>query len=596
VPPTARLFSPAEAARVWHVREQALAATVFVPGEPHGWEGWEDSAVPPARLGAYLRSLFALLDRYGYRTPMYGHFGQGCVHMRINFDFGSAAGIARFRSFLDEAAEVVLAHGGSLSGEHGDGQARAALLPRMFGAELMEAFGEFKRIWDPDNRMNPGKLVDLERVYEPTENLRLGRGEEREPARLALAGDGGSLARAVSRCVGVGACRKTDRGTMCPSYMATREEAHSTRGRARLLWEMLEGSLAGEGWRSEAVRESLDLCLACKACKSECPVNVDMAGYKAEFLSHYYEGRLHPPRHYLFGHMDRLAHLGSLAPRLGNGVLSLPGAAGALRALLGIAPERALPRLAARSFQSQRRRRAPGAAPPAPAVVLWPDTWNNYYYPQALAAAARLLEAAGLGVRVPRGHVCCGRPLYDFGFLDEARTYLERVLRRFAGEIEAGMPFVFLEPSCASVFRDELLELFPDSEPARRLAAQTRLLADVLEDRSLPLRLEGEHLVHGHCHHRAVFDLRSEARVLAAAGASVRVLDAGCCGMAGPFGFEAKNYQVSMAVGERGLLPEVRRATPGTVIVSDGFSCREQVRHGSGREAVHFAEALARGL
>ena len=326
---TARIYNAADAARVWHVRESALGATVFVPGEPEGWEGWEDAGIPPAHLGAYLRKLVALMAEYGYRSPLYGHYGQGCVHLRINFDFRTVEGLRRFREFIDRAADLVLSFGGSLSGEHGDGQSRAALLPKMFGPELIQAFREFKAIWDPENRMNPGKLSDAVRVYDPVENLRHGPpapGESHAAleTHFVFAADQGSLERATERCVGVGACLKTEGGVMCPSYRATRQEQHSTRGRARLLWEMLAGALQKEGFQSRAVHEALSLCLSCKACKTECPVSVDIAAYKSEFLAQRYKGRPHPLHHYIFGFADQLARWGSLTPALTNAILPSP--------------------------------------------------------------------------------------------------------------------------------------------------------------------------------------------------------------------------------------------------------------------------------
>ena len=428
-------YSVADAERVWRVRESALGATVFVPGDPHRWEGWEDSAVPPERLGEYLRELFGLLDRFGYDTPMYGHFGQGCVHLRINFDLESEAGIADFREFMDLAADVALKYGGSISGEHGDGQARAALLPKMFGEELMGAFREFKRLWDPTNAMNPGKLIDPVTVYDVAENLRLGAGYKalETETTFKFPGDGGSFAHATLRCVGVGACRKVDKGTMCPSYMATREEKHSTRGRARLLWELMQGDVIGldeDRWRNEEVKEALDLCLSCKACKTECPVSVDMASWKAEFLSKHYAGRVHPLRDYGFGMMDQWARLASVAPWAANLPMSVPGVERAVKKVLGVAAQRTMPKFARKTFRGgfDRRKERDGER-----VLLWADTWNNYFHPEALHAAEQVLTGAGFGVETPRGHVCCGRPLYDFGFLDEAKGYLAGILRRFGG-------------------------------------------------------------------------------------------------------------------------------------------------------------------
>jgi FAD/FMN-containing dehydrogenase/Fe-S oxidoreductase len=690
-PPTSsRLYPPDQAARIWFVRESALGALVFVPGEPHGWEGWEDAAVPPAQLGSYLRQFTALMQEYGYRSPLYGHFGQGCVHSRLNFDLESEPGIRKFRAFIDRAADVVIAHGGSLSGEHGDGRSRAALLPKMFGNELMQAFREFKALWDPGNRMNPSTLMDpvsIESINQPEDHLRLGAGYKSPKPQtfFQFPDDHGSFGEATLRCVGVGACRKDHAGTMCPSYMVTHEEQHSTRGRAHLLWELLEGKVIGlssrpdpsrseggaEGppsftsspdWQNESVREALDLCLSCKACKSECPVNVDVATYKAEFLAHYYGERLRKPQHYAFGFMDRLAHAASLipgvTPRLANLPLATPGISHALKAILGVAQQRKLPRFAPRSFQNLwlRRSGAPhsgrdtmgapylpgvgrcgneephpaafmreaqtveapafrpgndahqsdGALAPevlrearlaAPQVLLWPDTWNNYYHPQSLTAAAQVLESAGFTPEVPRHHVCCGRPLYDFGFLQQARAYLEKILHDFAPQIDAGLPFVFLEPSCATVFRDELMQFFPTDVRAQRLRDQTLLLSQFLVRHAphyQPPDRSGQKIVlHGHCHHKSAMKMTDEVDLLRRTGADVQLLDSGCCGMAGPFGFESDKYEVSQALGERVLLPAVREAAPETLLVADGFSCREQITQNTAREAIHFAEVLA---
>jgi Fe-S oxidoreductase len=612
-PPVAHICTPTEAASVWYVRESALGAVVFVPGEPDRWEGWEDAAVAPEKLGDYLRRISALMAEYGYSSPLYGHYGQGCVHMRINFDFRSEDGLRKFREFLDRATDVVLDFGGSLSGEHGDGQARAALLPKMFGPELMQAFREFKALWDPDNRMNPGKLIDAVRVYDPIENLRprQKRGADGTAAaasdfkeHFAFSRDGGSLETATERCVGVGACRKTDSGVMCPSYRATGDEKHSTRGRAHLLWEMLAGSLHAEGFQSETVREALDLCLSCKACKTECPVQVDMAAYKAEFLAQHYKGRSRPLREYVFGFADKLARFGSIAPGITNAILTGPLTASVVKRIAGVAPQRKLPKLAAQSFQELRAvQRAIRAKLETQltdrAVLLWPDTWNNYYHPQTLVAAETVLTETGFAVDAPEGHICCGRPLYDFGFLDHARNYLEDVLKRMAPRIDAGMPFIFLEPSCASVFKDELLEFFPKDDRAQRLSKQVWLLADWLAANApdwLPWRLEGAHvLLHGHCHHKAVFGgPASEMALLRRAGANVEQIKAGCCGMAGPFGFEAEKFEVSKMIAGDGLMPAVEAAGPTTVLLADGFSCREQIQQLGHKQALHFVELLAR--
>jgi FAD/FMN-containing dehydrogenase/Fe-S oxidoreductase len=585
--------TPQQAAMVWHVRESALGAVAIQPGKRPGWEGWEDSAVPPEKLGSYLRAIYKLMGEYGYDSPLYGHFGEGCVHMRIDFDLQSEPGIHQFREFIDRATDIVVEHGGSISGEHGDGQSRGALLPKMFGPELMEAFREFKRLWDPDNRMNPGKLID---ARQPHADLRLGADYGPRPVdtHFRFPNDGGSLANATLRCVGVGACRKEEGGVMCPSYMATREEKHSTRGRAHLLWELLQGEVLEDGWQNEDVKDALDLCLSCKACKTECPTNVDLATYKAEFLSHYYEGRSRPLYAYAFGMIDRWARIASYTPRLANTLGRFPLTAGFAKRMLHIAPQRTLPEFAPSTFRSRikARRNENGTG----AVLLWADTFTNYFQPNIAEAAHQVLSDAGFNVKVLQRHVCCGRPLYDFGMLDKAKQYLTAAMDALAEEISDGTPIVVLEPSCASVFRDEAVNLMPDDPRTAKLKKQTMLLTEFLMQRApqyVPAKKQQKILVHMHCHHRAIFNMKDEVAMLTATGGEVKVLDSGCCGMAGPFGFEQKSYGVAQTLGERVLLPAVRAAEPDTVIVTDGFSCREQIAQNTSKRAVHVAEVLA---
>jgi Fe-S oxidoreductase/FAD/FMN-containing dehydrogenase len=595
--PKYMVCTPHEAAAVWHVRESALGAVAIQPGKRPGWEGWEDSAVPPARLGSYLRAIYALMREYDYDSPLYGHFGEGCVHMRIDFDLQTEPGIRQFREFIDRATDIVVEHGGSISGEHGDGQSRGALLPKMFGPELMEAFREFKRLWDPDNKMNPGKLID---ARQPHADLRLGADYHPRPVEtiFRFPNDNGSLANATLRCVGVGACRKEEGGAMCPSYMATREEKHSTRGRAHLLWELLQGEVLEGGWQNEDVKDALDLCLSCKACKTECPTNVDLATYKAEFLAHYYEGRSRPLYAYAFGMIDRWAQMASHAPRLANALARFPLTAGIAKSLLHVAPQRRLPEFATTTFRARIARRIgtrTGTGTGTP-VLLWADTFTNYFQPEIAEAAYQVLSDAGFTVKILQRHVCCGRPLYDFGMLDKAKQYLTRAMDALAGEISAGTPIVVLEPSCASVFRDEAVNLMPDDPRTEKLKRQTMLLSEFLAQRApnyTPAKRQQKILLHMHCHHRAIFNMKDEVAVLHATGGEVKVLDSGCCGMAGPFGFEKKSYAVSQTLGERVLLPAVRAAEPGTVIVTDGFSCREQIAQNTGKRALHLAEVLA---
>ena len=593
--PGMRFFEePAQQQKIWEIRESSLGATAFVPGEPHLWEGWEDAAVPPARMGEYLRKFQALLDKHHYIGTLYGHFGHGCLHTRINFDMESALGVRNYRAFVEEAADLVVGFGGSLSGEHGDGQSRAELLPKMFGPELIQAFRDFKTAWDPQWKMNPGKLVNPNRL---DENLRLGADYHPwEPeTHFQFPEDHGSFARASLRCVGVGECRRHENKTMCPSYRITHEEEHSTRGRAHLLFEMMQGEIIRDGWKSEEVKESLDLCLSCKGCKGECPVQVDVATYKAEFLSHYYEGRTRPRQAYAFGLIHSWARLASLAPGFVNLVTQTPGLRAVAKCLAGMPQQRTIPAFAPSIFQRLARKHTSRNAS-GQKVLLWPDTFNNNFLPDTALAALEVLEACGFQVVVPRADVCCGRPLYDWGMLDHAKRVLRKTMDTLAHEIAEGIPIVMLEPSCASVFRDELLNLFPSDPRALKLREQVYLLPDFLEkfakDTALP-KLHRKVLAHAHCHHKAVMGTEGEKRLFERLGVDYELPNNGCCGMAGAFGFEkGEKYAMSIAVGELELLPRVRRAARETIIVAEGFSCREQIAQETDRHALHPAELL----
>jgi FAD/FMN-containing dehydrogenase/Fe-S oxidoreductase len=593
-PPQMRLFPDRQQAkRVWEVRESALGAISHVPGEPPGWEGWEDSAVTPEKLGSYLRDLCKLMEGYRYRSALYGHFGHACLHMRINFDLESRQGIANFRRFMEEAADLVISYGGSLSGEHGDGQARAELLPKMFGPELVQAFREFKALWDPEWKMNPGKVVE---PYKLDENLRLGADYKpwKPLTHFQFPEDQGSLANATLRCVGVGKCRHDEGGVMCPSFRVTREEEHSTRGRAHLLWEMTKGDVIHDGWRDQHVKDSLDLCLACKGCKSDCPVGVDVATYKSEFLAHYYEGRRRPRSAYAFGNIDIWSRLASKAPGLFNLTTQLPLIRDIAKLVAGIPRERSIPAFAPQSFRHWFSRRGLGN-PEAMPVLLWPDTFNNYFLPDTAKAAVEVLESAGYRVMLPQANLCCGRPLYDWGMLDRAKKLLLKILGTLETEIKQDVPIVVLEPSCAAVFRDELLNLFPDDERAHRLSQQTFLLSEFLEQKAthFPLpKLARKALVHGHCHHKSIMRMTDEESVLRKVGIDFQTPAPGCCGMAGSFGFEQDKYQTSLAIGELELLPAVRKASSDCLIVANGFSCREQIRQCTNRQALHLAEVI----
>ncbi|MGB7478910.1 MAG: FAD-binding and (Fe-S)-binding domain-containing protein [Burkholderiaceae bacterium] len=596
-PPSMKLYDDPPTERLlWKVRESGLGATAHVPNKKITWEGWEDSSVPIEKLGDYLRALRALFDKYGYGCDLYGHFGQGCVHTRIDFDLETETGIATFRAFLHEAARLVVSLGGSISGEHGDGQSKAELLPIMFGDELMGAFREFKAIWDPDGQMNPGKIVD---AWNADDNLRLGTAYDPPalPVHFHYPQDGGDFSRTLLRCVGVGECRKKG-GTMCPSYMATGEEMHSTRGRARLLFEMAKGEVITDGWKSEAVHEALDLCLSCKGCKGECPVNVDMASYKAEFMAHYYAGRLRPANAYAFGLVERWARLASHMPGAANFVTQTAPLAWLAKKMLHIAPQRRITPFAAQSFARWFAHR-PQRAGRGERVILWPDTFSNYFHPEVAQAAVAVLEAAGCTVTLPAAPVCCGRPLYEFGMLERAQATLRRTMETLADDIHAGTPIIGLEPACVSVFREELPNLFPFDEQAKRLSAQVLLLSEYLQRRpDVPpfSRLERRALVHGHCHHKAVLKMDAELALIGRLGLDAEVPDTGCCGMAGSFGFERDKYEVSMRCAERVLLPAVRAAGTETLLIADGFSCREQIAQATGRRPLHLAQVLQMAL
>jgi Fe-S oxidoreductase len=455
------------------------------------------------------------------------------------------------------------------------------LLEKMFGPELIGAFREFKSLWDPDGKMNPGKVVD---PYMPDENLRLGADYKpwAPQTHFQFTEDDGRMNHAILRCVGVGRCRRLDSGTMCPSYQVTREEEHSTRGRARLLFEMFEGEAIPSDWRNEAVKDALELCIACKGCKGECPTGVDMATYKAEFLSHYYKGRLRPLPAYSMGLIYWWAGIAAKMPRVANAVMPL------MKSLGGVAGERKMPRFAHKTFRQQFRSRVKGKR-----VLLWPDTFNNHFRPATALAALEVLEHAGYEVVIPRKRVCCGRPLYDWGYLARARKLLRETLDVLRPELDEGLPVIGLEPSCVSVFRDELLNLFPADAYAKRLASSAMTLSEFLTRENVELpALKKRAIVQSHCHHKSVMKFESEEALLKKIGLDLVHPDSGCCGMAGAFGFEREHYDISMRIGERVILPMVREADQETLIIADGFSCREQIEQATGRETFHLAEVL----
>ncbi|MCP9623694.1 FAD-binding oxidoreductase [Nocardia otitidiscaviarum] len=594
------LDDPHHQAEVWAAREAGLGATAYPPDGPETHEGWEDAAVPPDRLGDYLRDFEDLLREFGYQSSsLYGHFGHGCVHTRIPFGLRTADGIARYRRFVERAAHLVTDYGGSLSGEHGDGQSRGELLPIMFGDRLIHAFGELEDVFDPRDRMNPGKVVHPRRL---DQDLR--QGVDYRPwepdTHFAFPHDDHRFSVAAGRCVGVGKCRGDQSGVMCPSYRVTREEEHSTRGRARLLFEMLNGDVITDGWRSEEVHDALDLCLACKGCRSDCPVDVDMATYKAEFLSHYHHNRIRPMAHYSMGWIPLWARLATGMSGFANAVVQHRTLGQLVKRAGGLAPQRGMPRFADTRFTTTFPGLEQHSSAERGSVLLWPDTFTNNFEPEVARAAVRVLNAAGFTVRIPTRAVCCGLTWISTGQLATAKRVLRRTLRALRPELRASTPVVVLEPSCAAVFRSDLPELLHGDEDARRLAAQTRTLAELLAERApdwQPPQLDSHTVVQPHCHHHAILGFDPDRELLGRCGLDADVLDAGCCGLAGNFGFERGHYDVSVACAEDKLMPAVRARPPGTLVTADGFSCRTQIRELAPDTApVHSAQLLARGL
>ncbi len=601
--PTMSLFDDEKQEKMlWEIRESGLGATAGVPGLTTMHPGWEDSACPPEKIGDYLKDLRTLFTKYDYNPSLYGHFGQGCIHCRIGFDLETEDGIAKYKQFTVEASHLAVSYGGSNSGEHGDGQASGDLLEIMFGKEIMQAFHEFKTIWDPQWKMNPGKIVD---TYGQTNNLRTGTTYNPPDLKthFQFPEEHNNFAEVANLCVGVGDCRRHEEGTMCPSYMVTREEEHSTRGRARMLFEMMEGDVLKEGWKNKEVKESLDLCLACKGCKADCPVNVDMATYKSEFLSHYYEGRLRPRTAYAFGWIYWWSRLASKMPGIVNFLTHAPVLGSMAKAIAGVTQKRSMPKFAERTFrdwfktrEKGKRQKAEGDINSPKRVIIWADTFNNFFLPETLVAGVNVLEAAGYQVIIPKKILCCGRPLYDFGMLNQAKKMLIDILHTLKDDIIEGTPIVGLEPSCVAVFRDELCNLFPNNEDAKRLKKQVFTLAEFLEkqahDFEVP-QINNKAIMQGHCHHKAIMKLDCEKSLLKKTGLDYEVLDSGCCGMAGYFGYEkGDHYDVSIAAGERVLLPAVRSFDSNGFIIADGFSCREQIEQETDRKGLHLAQVL----
>lgn len=609
-----RIDDPAQVKALWEVRASALAATAVPLEGPHNHEGWEDAAVPPERLGEYLRRMTAMWDKYGYSGAWYGHFGQGCVHTRQPFDFRTARGLATFRAFLEEAADLVVEMGGSLSGEHGDGQGRGELLARMFGDDVITAFQTVKSLFDPKGIMNPGKVVD---PYPLDTNLRYGPQYRDNPMALdtmfAFPDDGGSLQHAAERCVGVGRCRRDDSGVMCPSYRVTRDEKLSTRGRAKLLNEMFQGETTPAVWRNDDVHASLEFCLSCKGCKSDCPTGVDMATYKAEFNYHYYKGKLRPMDMYAIGFLPWASRIATKMPKLATGVLNAPGLGKALRKAAGVTTSRPAPQFAKVPFRKSAVAQML-YQPEKATVVLWPDTFTNAFDPELGYAIAKALTAAGEIVHVPREWACCGRTLFDPGMLPLAKKSLRGVLDILDPFTSRGIPVVVPEPSCLSSFRDELPNLLADDPRADRLSGLARSLSEHLlatgavaprgsaAAAAQPDR--GKVIVHPHCQGRASVGTASDELVLRRLGYRPETLDAGCCGLAGAFGFAAKTAPVGEKIAREYWLPQLHEAVDKArgadgepvAVAMDGFSCVTQLKQLDGMPQRSVASLIAEAM
>ncbi|WP_263732394.1 FAD-binding and (Fe-S)-binding domain-containing protein [Cellulomonas sp. SG140] len=612
------LFPPGpEATAMWRIRADGAGLGGRTASGAQAWPGFEDSAVPPEHLGTYLRELSALMQRHDVDGMAYGHFGDGCVHLRLDMPLEDSG--APLRSFMEDAAALVASHGGSLSGEHGDGRARSELLPVMYSQDVIGLFEQFKALLDPKDLLNPGVLV---RPRPIDADLRRPAAHRLGAVGFSFAHDDGDLTTAVHRCVGVGKCRADNTAAgdfMCPSYQATHDEKDTTRGRARVLQELANGRLVSRGWSAPEVRESLDLCLACKACSSDCPAGVDMAQYKSEVLHRTYRHRLRPVSHYVLGWLPRWTRLVTTVP----GVSSLVNAALRIRPLArtvlragGMDPRRQMVTFADRPFRAWARAEGrdqvvvAGTPPPAeraarrPPVLLWTDSFSDSLAPDVPRAAVAVLRAAGYEVIVPDHDACCGLTWITTGQLDGAKDRLRHLLGVLAPFAVNGIPIVGLEPSCTAVLRSDLQDLLPDDPRAAAVARSTHTLAELLTapapigpgDRwTVPDLSDVTAVVQPHCHHHAVMTWTADRTLLRDAGAQFSEL-AGCCGLAGNFGMEAGHYDVSVAVAEHALLPALRAAAPGDVYLADGFSCRTQADHLAGVQGVHLAQLLASHL
>jgi FAD/FMN-containing dehydrogenase/Fe-S oxidoreductase len=590
-----RATDAAAQGRIWKLRKLALGLSMAEKGDAKAISFVEDSAVAPEKLRDYIADLLALIARHGTKAGVYAHASVGCLHVRPIVDLKTSAGVAQFEAIAGEVAGLVLKYGGALSGEHGDGLVRSPFQEKMYGPVLYQAFRDIKRTFDPLNLLNPGKIVDAPPL---SSNLRYGPAYVTPdvPTTFDFSVDGG-LARAAELCAGVGECRKLRDGTMCPSFQATREEQHSTRGRANTLRLALTGQLGLAGLTDPAVREALDLCLECKACKAECPTNVDMARLKAEFLDQHHRRYGLPWRNWIFGSVARLSRWGSRAPATWNWLTGGVASRWLNDKMFGIDQRRRPPALAGKSLMASLEH---GADTAQADVVLFADTFTNYYEPRLGLAAMDLLRRLGLraSLDLPAGIRCCGRPMISNGMLSSAVEVARHNVRALYPAAATGKPVIACEPSCILTIKDDYPALLRGEErrQAETVAAMCLTLEELLDRRcELPLRAGPKQiLVQGHCHQRALVGVGPLVRLLKRIpGADIVELDAGCCGLAGSFGYEKEHYDISRLVGEQRLFPLLRQAGPEAAVVAPGFSCRAQIEHFTGIKAVHPAELLA---
>ncbi|MFI5593021.1 FAD-binding and (Fe-S)-binding domain-containing protein [Amycolatopsis sp. NPDC051758] len=576
-----------ERAALWRVREDGAGLSYRPASGGESWPGWEDSAVAPENLAGYLADFRALLREHELTGVMYGHFGAGCMHIRVTYDLRTGQGRNVYREFTTAAAHLVVRHGGSLSGEHGDGRARSELLGAMYTPAMLAAFAEFRRIWDGSGLLNPGSITAPDPIDENLALAGVPAREWRTHFTLTPAGSGvDPWTHAVQGCIGIGRCRADTGGVMCPSFRATRDEKDSTRGRARVLQEMVRG--AGESWASEDVREALDLCLGCKACSSDCPAGVDMATYKSEFFAHYYEGRRRPLSHYSLGWLPAWLKVTGYVSGLVNAVLAKP----VLARLGGVTTERRLPRFASRKELRRELASVPDARGQAD-VILFVDSFTKGFRPRVAGAAARV--AAGTGRQVAcETDACCGLTWISTGQLETAAKVMARTVRKL--DDGANTPIVVVEPSCAAALKKDLPELL-GSAAAERVSNRVRSFAEavaawVAEGWEPPTVPPGV-TVQMHCHEYSTFGAGTQQRALAGIGVTEVVEATGCCGVAGNFGFEAEHYDVSMRVAEQALGPALRETPVDTPVLADGFSCAVQIGHlEPERRSLHLAELL----